>query len=160
MSAETMIDHKDKQILKHLQRDAQISNLELAESVNLSPTPCARRVKQLEESGVIKRYLTQLDAEKLGLSLTAMVSVTMDKHTADRFDKFERAAAQLPEVMECYVVTGQDSDFLIKVLVRDMRHYEEFLLRRLTKLDGVSGVHSSFVLRQPINKHELPLSYD
>lgn len=154
------LDKTDIKILRHLQHNAQISNLELAERVNLSPTPCARRVKQMEDAGIINQYLAKLDAEQLGLSLTAMVSVTMDKHTADRFENFERAAALLPEVMECYVVTGQDSDFLIKVMVRDMRHYEEFLLRRLTKLDGVSGVHSSFVLRQPINKNELPLDYD
>lgn len=151
------IDKKDRQILHELQKNARITNLELAEKVNLSPTPCARRVKQLEEVGIISRHVTILDHEKLGLSLMAMISVTMDRHTADRFEKFEREASALPEVMECYVVTGQDSDFLIKVLIRDMRHYEEFLLRRLTKLDGVSGVHTSFVLRQPINKHQLPL---
>ena len=151
------LDQKDKQILRELQVNARISNLELAEKVNLSPTPCARRVKQLEDAGIIKDQVTLLDRELLGLNLMAMISVTMDRHTADRFEKFEQAASQLPEVMECYVVTGQDSDFLIKVLVRDMRHYEEFLLQRLTKLEGVSGVHSSFVLRQPINKHELPL---
>lgn len=151
------IDNIDRQILRELQENARISNLELAERVNLSPTPCARRVKQLEDAGIITRHITVLDAEKLGLNLTAMISVTMDRHTADRFEKFEQAAAALPEVMECYVVTGQDSDFLIKVLVRDMRHYEEFLLRRLTKLDGVSGVHTSFVLRQPISKSVLPL---
>lgn len=150
-----LLDKTDKNILSALQKNARISNLELAETVNLSPTPCARRVKQLEQSGVISGHRTMLDPERLGLSLTAMISVTMDKHTADRFDKFEIAVEQLPEVMECYVVTGQDSDFLIKVLVRDMRHYEEFLLRRLTKLEGVSGVHSSFVLRQPINKTEI-----
>lgn len=152
-----MLDNIDKQILRELQNNARISNLELAERVNLSPTPCARRVKQLEQAGIITNHITVLDQEKLGLKLTAMISVTMDKHTADRFDKFEREAAALPEVMECYVVTGQDSDFLIKVLIRDMRHYEEFLLRRLTKLEGVSGVHTSFVLRQAINKNELPL---
>lgn len=151
------LDKIDRQILYELQVNAKISNLELAEKVNLSPTPCARRVKHLEETGVIRNHITLLDHEMLGLNLMAMISVTMDRHTADRFDKFERAAAELPEVMECYVVTGQDSDFLIKVLVRDMRHYEEFLLRRLTKLEGVRGVHSSFVLRQPINKHQLPL---
>ncbi len=151
------IDKIDRQILHQLQKNARISNLELAERVNLSPTPCARRVKQLEQAGIISGHVTVLNHEQLGLSLTAMISVTMDKHTADRFDKFEQDAAKLPEVMECYVVTGQDSDFLIKVLVRDMRHYEEFLLRRLTKLEGVSGVHSSFVLRQPINKTELPI---
>ena len=151
------LDKIDKQILHELQVDARISNLELAERVNLSPTPCARRVKQLEESGIITDHITLLDSEKLGLNLTAMISVTMEKHTAELFEKFEVDAAKLPEVMECYLVTGQDSDFLIKALIRDMRHYEEFLLRRLTKLAGVSGVHTSFVLRQPINKHQLPL---
>ena len=151
------LDQKDRLILRELQVNARISNIELAEKVNLSPTPCARRVKQLEDAGIITQHITILDRERLGLSLMAMISVTMDRHTADRFENFEEAAALLPEVMECYVVTGQDSDFLIKVLVRDMRHYEEFLLKRLTKLEGVSGVHSSFVLRQPINKVELPL---
>ncbi len=151
------IDKIDKQILHELQINARISNLDLAEKVNLSPTPCARRVKQLEQAGIITQHVTLLDREKLGLSLMAMVSVTMDKHTADRFERFEEAAMELPEVMECYVVTGQDSDFLIKVLIKDMRHYEEFLLRRLTKLEGVSGLHTSFVLRQPINKTALPL---
>ena len=151
------LDQKDRQILRALQANARITNLELAEKVNLSPTPCARRVKQLEDAGIITEHITLLDRELLGLNLMAMISVTMDKHTSDRFENFERAAALLPEVMECYVVTGQDSDFLIKVLVRDMRHYEEFLLKRLTKLEGVSGVHTSFVLRQPINKNELPL---
>lgn len=151
------LDQKDRHILRELQVNARISNLDLAEKVNLSPTPCARRVKQLEDSGIITQHITVLDPERLGLNLMAMISVTMDRHTADRFEKFEQAASLLPEVMECYVVTGQDSDFLIKVLVRDMRHYEEFLLKRLTKLEGVSGVHSSFVLRQPINKVELPL---
>ncbi|NNC99182.1 MAG: Lrp/AsnC family transcriptional regulator [Gammaproteobacteria bacterium] len=151
------LDKIDKQILLELQHNARISNLDLAERVNLSPTPCARRVKHLEEAGIIIAHRTILDPETLGLSLMAMVSVTMDRHTADRFEKFEQAAAELPEVMECYVVTGQESDFLIKVLVRDMRHYEEFLLQRLTKIEGVRGVHSSFVLRHPINNNQLPL---
>lgn len=151
------IDGKDRQILQEIQKNARISNLDLADKVNLSATPCARRVKQLEDAGVIKQHITLLDPEKLGLTLTVMISVTMDKHTADRFETFESDIYAFPEVIECYVVTGQDSDFLIKVIVRDMRHYEEFLLRRLTKLDGVSGVHTSFVLRQPINKHALPL---
>ena len=151
------LDNADKKILSELQKNARISNLELAEKVNLSATPCARRVKQLEQNGVITGHTTLIDQEKLGITLTAMISVTMDRHTADRFEKFEQAAAELPEVMECYVVTGQDSDFLIKVLVRDMRHYEEFLLRRLTKIEGVRGVHTSFVLRKPISKSVLPL---
>lgn len=151
------LDNTDKKILRALQADARISNLELAEHVNLSPTPCARRVKRLEDAGIIAQHITVLNHELLGLNLTVLISVTMDKHTADRFEKFELAASELPEVMECYVVTGQDSDFLIKVMVRDMRHYEEFLLRRLTKISGVSGVHSSFVLRQPIKNDQLPI---
>lgn len=151
------IDKIDRQILHELQKNARITNLELAELVSLSPTPCARRVKLLEQAGIITDHVTLLNHEKLGLNLMAMISVTMDRHTADRFEKFEQASAALPEVMECYLVTGQDSDFLIKVLIRDMRHYEEFLLRRLTKLEGVSGVHTSFVLRQPINKTKLPI---
>ena len=149
------MDGIDKQILHELQRNARISNLELSEKVSLSPTPCARRVKQLEDAGIITQHVTLLDHEKLGLNLTAMISVTMERHTAELFEEFEQHAALLPEVMECYVVTGQDSDFLIKALIRDMRHYEEFLLKRLTKFIGVSGVHTSFVLRQPINKHQL-----
>ena len=151
------VDAIDRKILSILQSNARISNTDLAERVDLSPTPCARRVKQLEDAGIICRHITLLDPEKLGLNLTAMISVTMDKHTADRFESFERAIESLPEVIECYVVTGQDADFLIKVMVRDMRHYENFLLKRLTKLEGVSGVHTSFVLRHPINKHQLPL---
>ncbi len=151
------MDKIDKQILHELQGNARISNLELAEKVHLSPTPCARRVRQLEDAGIITQHVTLLDPEKLDLKLSALISVTMEKHTAELFEKFERHVAELPEVMECYVVTGQDSDFLIKAIVKDMRHYEEFLLKRLTKLEGVSGVHSSFVLRQPINKHHLPI---
>lgn len=151
------LDKTDRKILQELQRNARISNLELAERVNLSATPCARRVKHLEDAGIITGHKTTLNHEELGLNLTAMVSITMDRHTGDQFERFEKAVAELPEVMECFVVTGQDSDILLKVVVRDMRHYEEFLLRRLTKLEGVSGVHSSFVLRQAINKQELPL---
>lgn len=152
------LDKIDRQILNELQTNARISNLELAERVNLSPTPCARRVKRLEEIGIIEKHVTLLNPERLGLNLSVIVSVTMDKHTGDRFERFEQEVQALPEVMECFVVTGQDSDFLLKVLVRSMRHYEEFLLQRLTKLDGVSGVHSSFVLRQPFQKHVLPIT--
>jgi Lrp/AsnC family leucine-responsive transcriptional regulator len=152
-----LLDKTDKQILQELERNARISNLDLAGRIHLSPTPCARRVKQLEDQGIITGYRAVLDPEALGLNLTGLISITMDKHTADRFEKFESAAALLPEVIECYVVTGQDSDFLIKALTKDMRHYEEFLLNRLTKIDGVSAVHSSFVLRQAIDKCELPL---
>jgi len=151
------LDRIDKKILTLMQRNARISNLELADSVGLSPTPCSRRVKRLEESGIIDRHVTLLKPAVLGLNLTAMIGITMDRHTPDRFDNFERAITAIPEVLECLIVTGQSADFLLKVVVRDMQHYEQFLLGQLTKLEGVTGVHSSFVLREMIKKTELPL---
>ncbi|MFA7554359.1 MAG: Lrp/AsnC family transcriptional regulator [Spongiibacteraceae bacterium] len=151
------LDRIDKHILTLMQRNGRISNLELAEQVGLSPTPCSRRVKRLEESGIIDRHVTLLNAEALGLNLTAFVSIAMDRHTPERFTKFEQAIAAFPEVLECSVVTGQSADFLLKVVVKDMRHYEQFLLGQLTGVEGVSGVHSSFMLRKVVNKTELPL---
>ncbi|WP_019614232.1 MULTISPECIES: Lrp/AsnC family transcriptional regulator [Psychromonas] len=151
------LDRTDKKILKLMQGNARISNLELADSVGLSPTPCSRRVKRLEESGLIDKHVTLLKPAVLGLKLTAMIGISMDRHTPDRFDNFERAIAALPEVLECLIVTGQTADFLLKVVVRDMEHYEKFLLGHLTKLEGVTGVHSSFVLREVVKKTELPL---
>ena len=151
------LDRIDRHILTLMQRNGRISNLELAEQVGLSPTPCSRRVKRLEDSGIIDRHVTLLNAEALDLNLTAYVSIAMDRHTPERFANFEQAVAKFPEVLECSVVTGQSADFLLKVVVRDMRHYEQFLLGQLTGLEGVSGVHSSFMLRKVINKTELPL---
>lgn len=151
------LDRTDKKILRLVQANARITNLELADKVGLSPTPCLRRVKRLEESGVIEQHVTLLNSEKLGLNLTAYIGISMDRHTPDRFDSFEQSVNQLPEVMECAIVTGQDADFLLKVVVRDMRHYEEFLLGHLTRLDGVTGVHTSFVLRKLVDKTELPV---
>ena len=151
------LDRIDKHILKLMQANARISNLELADHVGLSPTPCSRRVKQLEKLGLIKGHVTLLNAEALGLDLTAIIGISMDRHTPERFEKFEKAIVEMPEVLECSIVTGQAADFLLKVVVRDMRHYEAFLLGRLTKLSGVTGVHSSFVLRKVVDKTELPL---
>ena len=151
------LDRIDKHILNVMQSDGRITNLELAEQVGLSPTPCSRRVKRLEASGLIDRHVTLLNAEALGLDLTVIIGISMDRHTPDRFETFEKAILNMPEVVECSIVTGQAADFLLKVLVKDMRHYEEFLLGKLTKLEGVSGVHSSFVLRKVIKKTEIPL---
>ena len=151
------LDRIDKKILILMQANARISNLELADSVGLSPTPCSRRVKRLEESGIIDKHVTLLKPQALGLNLTAMIGITMDRHTPERFDNFEKAITQLPEVLECLIVTGQSADFLLKVVVRDMQHYEKFLLGHVTRLEGVTGVHSSFVLREVMKKTELPL---
>lgn len=151
------LDRIDRRILQEMQRNGRISNLELADKVGLSPTPCSRRVKRLEESGLVDRHVTLLNPKALGLKLTAMVGISMDRHTPDRFEAFERAVGEMPEVLECLIVTGQSADFLLKVVVRDMEHYEQFLLGQLTKLEGVTGVHSSFVLREVIKKTELPV---
>ena len=148
----TQMDRLDRRILRVMQEDAALSNLELAERVGLSPTPCARRVKRLVAEGVITHQVVVLDPKKLGLNLTAHISVTMDRHTPERFEAFESAIADLPEVVDCCVVTGQSADYLLKAVVRDMTHYEQFLLGQLTRIPGVTGVHSSFELRRVITK--------
>jgi len=149
------LDKTDKKILRLMQCNGRITNLELAEQVNLSATPCSRRVKRLETSGIIDKHVTLLNPEMLGLNLTALIGIEMDRHTPDRFASFEAAIADMPEIIECSIVTGQTADYLLKVLVKDMRHYEHFLLDKLTGLDGVRGVHSSFVLRKVIERTEL-----
>lgn len=148
MQAMIQLDRTDKKILQLMQNNARISNLELADSVGLSPTPCSRRVKRLEESGLIDKHVTLLKPSALGLNLTAMIGISMDRHTPERFDYVEKAVTALPEVLECLIVTGQSADFLLKVVVRDMQHYEQLLLGHITRLEGVTGVHSSFVLRE------------
>ncbi len=153
------LDRTDKAILAAMQANARITNLELAEKVGLSPTPCARRVRQLEEAGVIERYVTLLNQKQLGLTITAVIGITMDRHTPDRFKNFERQVRQFPEVVECSIVTGQAADYLLTAVLPDMTYYEEFLLGRLTRIEGVTGVHSSFVLRKVIARTELPLEH-
>ncbi len=152
------LDRIDRHILDILQGDASISNLELAERVGLSPTPCARRVRQLEESGIVRGRVMLLDQSQLGLKITAIISISMDRHTPDRFEKFEANVQQFPEIIECAIVTGQSADYLLKAVLPDMEYYEEFLLGRLTKIEGVTGVHSSFVLRKVIDRTALPLA--
>ena len=153
------LDRQDKRILATLQQDGSVTNLELAEKIGLSPSPCARRVKQLEEAGFINRKVTLLNANKLNLKLTALIQISMDKHTPDRFELFEKEVSQYPEVMECLLITGQSADYQLKVVVADMETYQEFLLNKITRIQGVSDVHSSFILREVINSTELPLEH-
>lgn len=153
------IDKIDRNILEQLQRDGSLTNQELADKVGLSPSPCLRRVRALEEAGVIVRQVTILDHKKLGLSLTAIILIGMDRHTPERFAEFEKQVGEYPEVQECYLITGQDADYMLKVVVPDMDHYHHFLLNRITRIQGVSGVHSSFVLRRVIDSTALPLGY-
>ena len=153
------LDRIDRRILECLQKDGGLSNQELAEKVGLSPSPCLRRVRALEEAGIILGRVTLLDRKKLGLSLTVILGIGMDRHTPERFEQFEAAVAALPEVQECYLVTGQEADYQLKVVVPDMDAYQEFLLGKITRIPGVSGVRSSFVLRRVIDSTEVPLGY-
>ncbi|MFZ2844635.1 Lrp/AsnC family transcriptional regulator [Psychrobacter sp.] len=146
------IDETDKHLLRLLQTQARMSITELAEQVNLSATPCARRIKRLEDSGIITGYHIQTNAQKLGYPLAVFIAISMDRHTADRFEQFERKVQSFDEVISCSIVTGRTEDYLIKVRVRDMAHYEEFLLHRLNRIEGVAQVHTSFELREVFNR--------
>lgn len=153
------LDKLDKRILQELQRDGAITNLDLAERIGLSPSPCARRVKQLQDAGVIRDQVTLLNPEPLNLKLTALIQISMDRHTPDRFEEFEKIVSGFPEVVECLLITGQSADYQLKVLVPDMETYHEFLLNKITRIEGVSDVHSSFMLREVINTTALPLNH-
>lgn len=151
------IDRYDRQILEVLQQDARVSNQELAERISLSPSSCLRRVRALEEAGLITGYRALLDARKLGLSLMALIHISMDRHTPERFERFEAEVGAIPEVLECLLITGQDADYQLKVAVADMDAYQALLLNRITRIPGVTGVHSSFVLRRVVDKTALPV---
>lgn len=151
------LDRYDRRILEELQQDGRLSNQDLADRIGLSPSPCLRRVRALEEAGLIAGYRALLDANKLGLTLTAILSISMDRHTPERFAHFDAAVAALPEVLECLLITGRDADYHLKVIVRDMDAYQDLLLNKLTRIEGVAGVHSSFVLRKIVERTHLPL---
>lgn len=151
------IDRTDRRILQEMQKNGSISNLELAEKVGLSASPCSRRVKALQDAGFIIKTVTLLDAKRLGLDLLAMISISMDRHTPERFESFESKVAAMEEVLECYLITGQSADYVLKVVVADMDAYQHFLLGKLTRIEGVTGVHSSFVMRKVIERSALPI---
>jgi Lrp/AsnC family leucine-responsive transcriptional regulator len=151
------LDRIDRHLLELLQVNGEMSNQELADTVGLSPSPCSRRVKALQDSGLIEGYRVHLNAKKLGLDLLALIQISMDRHTPERFDRFENAVRRCPEILECYLITGQSSDYVLKVIVKDMEAYQQFLLGTLTRIEGVTGVHSSFVMRKVVDRSALPL---
>ena len=151
------LDRYDRQILELLQQDGRISNQDLADRIGLSPSPCLRRVRTLEEAGVITGYRALLDAKKLGLSLMALIGISMDQHTPERFANLESAIAGIPEVLECLLITGQQSDYQLKVVIADMDAYQNLLLNKITRIPGVTGVHTSFVLRKVVDRTAMPL---
>ncbi|MBU2864540.1 Lrp/AsnC family transcriptional regulator [Reinekea marina] len=159
MESESHLDRYDRKILEIIQTDASLSNQDIADQIGLSASPCSRRIKSLEDRGYIQRRITVVNPKSVNLNLTAILNIRMDKHTPERFENFEQRVAMLPEVIECLLVTGQDADYQLKVVVPDMDEYHNVLLKNITTIEGVDGVHSSFLLRQIINHKALPLKY-
>ncbi|TCF96443.1 ArsR family transcriptional regulator [Paraburkholderia strydomiana] len=150
------LDRIDIGILNELQQDAKITNAELARAVNLSPTPCFNRVRALEKLGIFKQQVTLLDPELLGLSINVFIQVSLEKQVEHALHHFEQAISEQPEVMECYLMSG-DADYLLRVVMPDMRTLERFIIDRLTTIPGVSNIRSSFALKQVRYKTALPL---
>ena len=149
------LDAIDRRILERLQQDGRLSNADLAEKVGLSSSPCWRRVKALEEAGIIKGYAAQVDARAVGLSVNVFMSVSLSTQVEKSLQAFERAAAARPEVMECYLMTG-DSDYLLRIVVPDLEAYERFVMD-FTKIPGIAQIRSSFALRPVKQGAALPL---
>ena len=150
------LDTTDWKILRLLQSDARISNVDLARQVGLSPSPCLNRVRALEESGYISRYVSLLDALRVGLKVSVFIQVTLEKQIEPALETFERAIRDRPEVMECYLMTG-DADYLLRVVVPDLQAVEHFILNFLSRVPGVGNIRSSFALKQVKYQTALPL---
>jgi len=149
-------DAIDRKILSVLQQDGRKSIAELAEAVGLSPSPCLRRVRLLEEAGVISRYVAVLDQKSVGLPVSVFVSIKLESQREEALDKFAKAIARWPEVLECYLMTGP-RDYLLRVVVADLSAYERFLKEKLTRLNGIGSIESSFALEQVKYTNVLPL---
>ena len=152
-----MLDATDLRILVALQEDASLTNVELAAKAGLSPSPCLARVRALEGSGVIARRVALLDPLKVGASISVFIQVTLEKQTEPVLETFEASVARFPEVMECYLMTG-DSDYLLRVVVPDIVTLQHFIVDRLSKTRGVANIRSSFALKQVKYKTALPLN--
>jgi Lrp/AsnC family leucine-responsive transcriptional regulator len=150
------LDSIDRKLLSLLQRNARISNAQLAEQVNLSPTPCLRRLRKLERDGWIKHYTAVLDEKKLGFQIVAMVSVKLEKNTKENGEIFEQALFNLPQVTECCVVTGPH-DYVLRVVSKNLEDYERLLKEHIAAVDVVADIESVIILNQTIKRSELPL---
>lgn len=150
------LDAIDRRILAALQEDARIANNELAAAVGLSPAPCLRRVRALEEDGVIRKHVSLVNPGAVGLPVSVFVSISLERQVEEALKRFERVILARPEVMECYLMTG-DADYLLRVVCADLAAYERFVLDHLTKVPGVSSIRSSFALKQVKYSTALPL---
>jgi Lrp/AsnC family leucine-responsive transcriptional regulator len=152
------LDAIDLRILAELQEDGALTNVELARRVHLSPSPCLVRVKALESAGVIQRYVALANPKAVGLGLNVFISISLKEQAKDSLAEFERRIAEHEEVMECYLMTG-DSDYLIRVAVRDIAELERFIIEQLTPIPGIEKIRSSFALKQVRYKTALPLPH-
>ncbi len=143
----TEIDAIDRRILAELQREGRLTHQELSERVGLSPTPCARRLRNLEEKGYISGYAALIDEARMGFGFTVFVSVQLDRQVDDRLVSFEAAIAQFPEVVDCWLMTG-NRDYMLRIAVSGLAEYEQFLTGRLTKVPGVASLESSIPIRR------------
>lgn len=150
------LDRTDIKILNELQKDANLTNLELAGRVNLSPSPCLTRVKKLEQTGIIDRRVTLLNPKVMGLEINAYIQVTLDKQQQSAIENFREVVERIPEVMECNWMTG-DCDFLLRVVVRDIDELERLITGKLSKIDFVASIRSNLVLKQITYKTALPI---
>ncbi|HBR39506.1 MAG TPA: AsnC family transcriptional regulator [Sulfitobacter pontiacus] len=144
------MDSKDREIIKALQRNGRLTNQDLAAQVNLSPSPCLRRTRALEEKGVIKGYTAIVDERAYGLPVTALVRIRLSSHTGDVVKLFEKKVHETEQILDCYVITGSE-DYLLRVLVEDLKSYEEFVRHKLHNIPGIASIDSSFaygVLKQ------------
>ncbi|WP_229721773.1 Lrp/AsnC family transcriptional regulator [Marinobacterium nitratireducens] len=152
------LDRLDMRILEALQQNGRLSNVELSELVHLSPSQCQRRRQKLEESGVVKRYVAQLDPERVGLGVMALVSVSLDKHSEKIAEEFRSAIIEYPEVLECWGVAG-DADYMLKVIAPDLKAFADITLHRLLNLPMVSNVKSNLLLQTLKSTTELPVRW-
>ncbi|MCG8547794.1 MAG: Lrp/AsnC family transcriptional regulator [Alphaproteobacteria bacterium] len=150
------LDEIDRRILAALQENARISNVDLADTVGVSPSPCWRRVRELEQSGVIARYVTLVDPGAIGLPVSVFIQVSLEKQVEPTLEAFESAVLARPEVMECYLMTGE-FDYLLRVVVGGSADFERVHSQHLTRLPGVDRVQSSFALRAVGQTSELPV---
>ena len=150
------LDNTDFRILDSLQQDASLSNVELAGKVSLSPSPTLARVKKLEADGVISRYVALVDPHALGLKVNVFVRVSLEKQEAAALEHFEKAVSHFDEVMEVYLMTG-DEDYLLRIVVSDIQALERFILENLTRIPGIKNIKSSFALKQVKYKTALPI---
>ena len=150
------MDNIDKKIIRELQLNARISNEDLATKVNLSPSPCLRRVRKLESSGILQSYTAVIDQVKCGLAMNIFLSVRLEKPDKKNIGEFEAAIATMDEVVECYLMTG-NREYLLKVVSKDLQSYENFIREKLSELTGISSIESSFAFGQVKAQHFLPI---